>query len=539
MRQLSSSQVTILLAVLAGAGVASCVPGSQTPGGPGSGRLDYLQPPIIERALDRTFPTNGGLIARLGSHGAPVAEGEGMDPAVMESRRFYETLGGSSTARVMVPMTLADWKQTYNFPARRSDELLEDYRERAGIVIYYNKNELGLGRELGCSEFEDGVDSVGKPLIGVACYVTNYGLSFRDVRRSLKLAAEGTHPKNTVCITYRPSMETGYEIQFQVYGPQGYRQDWAQLDTMGPRANPHVCMNCHGGVYDDQRHLAKYARFLPMDPNVVVFAQAADASPGEPSVTAGLTRAGQEERIRRANFLSMATPLTPSQREMLQELYGGHPERPGTPSQAVWYPAAWRGQRQHEDMFDQVFKPYCLTCHMAMQKGMDGSDLYTYGLFNTPSIIQRFPLHAVVCGKFGMPNAQTTSLNFWDPGFGPVRIGDRVYPAAADALLDAYGYDRSRCENLDRLSQCDLAPDPDAACGNAFSGTACVRSTGRCVPEGGLAAPTDFQLPNGLCRTDGSRNCASPLECKPGSSGIIGLESFDGVCMFNPGPLAH
>ena len=409
-----------------------------------------------------------------------------MDPAVMESRRFYETLGRSSTARVMVPMTLADWKQTYSFPARQSDESLEDYRERAGIVIYYNKNELGLGRELGCSEFEDGVDGAGRTLIGVACYVTNYGLSFRDVRRSLKLAAEGTHPKNTVCITYRPSMEPGYEIQFQVYGPQGHRQDWAQLDTMGPRANPHVCMNCHGGVYDEQRHLAKYARFLPMDPNVVVFAQAADAAGGEAAIPAGLTRAGQEERIRRANFLSMATPLTPSQREMLLELYSGHPERPGTPSQAVWYPAAWRGQRQHEDMFDQVFKPYCLTCHMAMQKGMDGSDLYTYGLFNTPAIIQRFPLHAVVCGKFGMPNAQTTSLNFWDPGFGPVRIGDRMFPAAADALLGAYGYDRSRCENLDRLSQCDLAPDPDAACGNAFSGTACVRSTGRCVPEGGI-----------------------------------------------------
>ena len=310
-------------------------------------------------------------------------------------------------------------------------------------------------------------------------------------------------------------MEPGYEIQFQVYGPQGHRQDWAQLDTMGPRANPHVCMNCHGGVYDEQRHLAKYARFLPMDPNVVVFAQAADAAGGEAAIPAGLTRAGQEERIRRANFLSMATPLTPSQREMLLELYSGHPERPGTPSQAVWYPAAWRGQRQHEDMFDQVFKPYCLTCHMAMQKGMDGSDLYTYGLFNTPAIIQRFPLHAVVCGKFGMPNAQTTSLNFWDPGFGPVRIGDRMYPAAADALLGAYGYDRSRCENLDRLSQCNLAPDPDAACGNAFSGTACVRSTGRCVPEGGWPRRRTSSCRTACAARTAAANAPRPWSASP------------------------
>jgi hypothetical protein len=532
MRQRRFSHVQILLPALtlSTGAVVSCMPASAPGGGPGE-----LRPPIIERALDRTFPTNAGLIAVLGSHGIPVAEGEGMDPAVMESRRFYETLGHTSPARVMAPMTLTDWKQTYSFPAQRSDESLEAYRERAGIVIYYNKNELGLGRELGCVEFDDGVDATGKRLVGIACYVTNYGLAFRDVRRSLKLAAEGTHPKNTVCITYRPSMEPGYEIQFQVYGPQGSRQDWAQLDTKGPRANPHVCMNCHGGVYDEQRHLAKYARFLPMDPNVVVFAQTAD----DPSITPGLTRLGQEERIRRANHLALSTPLTPSQREMLLELYGGHPERAGTPSQAVWYPAAWRGQRQHEDLFDQVFKPYCLTCHMAMEKGLDGSELYTYGLFSSPAILQRFPLPAVVCNTFGMPNAQTTSMNFWDPGFGPVRIADRMYPAAADALLAAYGFDRSRCENLDRLSRCDLAPDPDAACGNAFSGTACVRSTGRCVPEGGLASSADLQLPNGLCRTDGSRNCAYPLECKPAPAATEGLETYDGVCFFNPAMKPH
>lgn len=529
MRQQPTGHVAVL--ALAGVFAVGCAPGS----GAAGGGLGDLRPPIIERALDRTFPTNGGLIAALGSHGVPVSEGEGMDPAVMESRRFYETLGRTSQARPMVPMTLVDWKQTYNFPSRQSGESLEAYRERAGIVIYYNKNELGLGRELGCSEFEDGVDAAGRTLIGVACYVTNYGLSFRDVRRSLKLAAEGTHPKNTVCITYRPSMDPGYEIQFQVYGPGGSRQDWAQLDTLGPRANPHVCMNCHGGVYDEQRHLAKYARFLPMDPNVVVFAHPGD----DPATPPGLTRAGQEERIRRANHLALSTPLTPSQQEMLQELYAGHPERPGTPSQPVWYPATWRGQKQHEDLFDQVFKPYCLTCHMAMEKGLDGSELYTYGLFNTPAILQRFPLDSVICGKFGMPNAQTTSMNFWDPGFGPVRVADRMYPAAADALLGAYGHDRSRCENLGRLSHCALAPDPDAACGNAFSGTACVRSTGRCVPEGGVAAPADLQLPNGLCRLDGSRNCAYPLECRPAAATSDGLESYDGVCLFNPALPPH
>ena len=497
------------------------------------------RPPIMDTALDRVYRQNGGMIAALDGQGLPTTEGDSIDPAVLESRRFYQSLAqaGSATSapghnRELVPMTLDGWKQTYNFPRRQSGESPAVYRERAGIVTYYNKNELGLGRELGCSEFDDGVDAAGNRLVGIGCYVTNYGVALRDVRRSLRLAVEGEYPKNTVCITYRPSMDPGYEVQFQVYGPQGIRQDWAQLDTLGPRANPHVCMNCHGGAYDEQRHLAKFARFLPMDPNVVIFAEG-------PDVPAALTRAGQEERVRRANALALRSPITPGQREMLTELYGGHPERPGTVSQPLWYPPAWREQAEHRDMFDQVLKPYCLTCHMAMQKGLDGSDLYTYGLFSSPAIFRRFPLDSVACGKFSMPNAQTTSMNFWDPSFGPVVVAGRRYPTAADALLGAYGHDRTSCQNLDRISNCDRKPDPDSVCGNAFSGTACVRSTGRCVPvggvtvpAGGMAVPAEMGQPTGVCRMDGSRSCPYPLECRPGSMGVPGLDSFDGVCVF-------
>ena len=39
-----------------------------------------------------------------------------------------------------------------------------------------------------------------------------YGTSFRDVNNSLRLAAEGIHYKNTVCISYRPSLPAGYEV---------------------------------------------------------------------------------------------------------------------------------------------------------------------------------------------------------------------------------------------------------------------------------------------------------------------------------------
>lgn len=490
-----------------------------------------LRPPVLERALDRTFPVNAGLLTVTGDHGWPLTEGDRVDPAILESRRFYDMLSAPPAGspeyprRQMAPMTLEDWKRTFNFPPRQPGESVADYRERTGIVIYYNKNELGLGRELGCAEFDDGIGKDGQPLRGIGCYVTNFGLAFRDPHRSLQLATEGAHSKNTVCITYRPSMDPGYEIQFQVYGPHGRRQDWAQLDTLGPRANPHVCMNCHGGVYDDSRHLAKHARFLPLDPNVVMFADPATA-PRE------LTRAGQEERIRRTNALSLRTPLTPGQKEMLHELYAGTPELAGTASRLTWYPKGWQGSRADREMFDQVFKPYCVTCHLAMEKGLDDSQLYSYDLFMSPSITRRFPLQAVICDGFTMPNAQTTSLNFWDTSQGPVTVGDKQFPAAADAMLDLVGLDRRGCANLSAVATCDRGPNPDATCGNAFSGTGCARDSGRCVTPKELAPPTEMHAPTGVCRTDGTRNCLYPLECQPGDVLMAGLESFDGTCVF-------
>jgi hypothetical protein len=496
-------------------------------------------PPVVNLALNRTYPTNNGLVPTAGEYGWPITEGETMDPAIVESRRFYDVLAQLSTSGQPVPtapaadawnglstapMTLEDWKNTFRFPARAPGESLEAYRDRAGIIIYYNQNELGLGRELGCSEFPDGRDAAGNPLTGIACYVTNYGLAFRDVRNSLHLAQEGDHPKNTVCIAYLPSAEPDYQIQFFVYGPSGRRQDWAQLDTLGPRANPHVCMNCHGGVYDEKRHLAKFARFLPMDPNVVLFGDGQDG-------TFAITRAAQEERIRRANALAYRSPLTPGQREMLNELYAGQIETPGTVSLNTWQPPGWRGTPQHRDLFDKVVKPYCITCHLATQRGLDGGAVFSYGIFESAERFRAFPSHVVMCGDFTMPNAQTTLVNFWNTNLGPITIGDAAYPAPADALLAFFGRTRANCANIAEVSTCNRGPDPDLNCGNAFSGTACVRSTGRCVPSRGVGALTDGSAPVGFCRTDGSRRCQYPLKCQKSAEVIPGLESFDGVCL--------
>ena len=495
--------------------------------------------PVIDVALDRSFQLNKGLVGNLESHGWPTREGNMMDPTVVESRRFYDTLqapnavpvevdypdpftGMPSGPRVTAPLTFEAWKTAFNIPPRMEGESLEAYRARTDVVIYYNKNELGLGRELGCSEFDDGTAEDGTQLTGVACYVTNYGTAFRDVVNSLPIAVEGLHPKNTVCITYRPSMDANYQVQFYTYNGDGDRREWAQLDTLGPRPLPQVCMNCHGGSYDSERHLAKYARFLPLDPNVVVF-----AAPGTPG---GVTREAQEERIRKLNLLSVKSPLTPDQIVMLDKLYDGKITTPGTKSANEWAPDAWNTNDADRQLFDQVIKPDCWTCHAAMQNGPTGEKLSIYSLFDSPALLEA-GLPAQLCNSFTMPNSQATLLNFWEPFDAPVLFADnKTYNSAADALLARTGVTREQCLGLEEKATCNRGSDPDALCGNAFSGRACDRESGLCVPD--LKAPRAIGAANGVCKTDGSRGCPYPQACvATGKPAAKGLPGYDGECI--------
>lgn len=496
--------------------------------------------PVIGTALNRDFVPNRGLVTGLEDHGWPVRGGDGMDPAIAEARRFYDTIqspssteqpvdypdpfnGTPAAPRKTAPLTLDAWKQAFHIPVRAPGESIADYRARTGVVVYYNKNELGLGRELGCAEFDDRPNARATPMMGIACYVTNYGTTFRDTNNSLRMAEDGLHPKNTVCITYRPSAESDYQIQFYTYNGDGLRREWAQLDTLGPRPVPQVCMNCHGGYYDTERHLARFARFLPLDPNVVVFA---DESAG----STGFTRAAQEDRIRTINALSARTPLTPAQREMLDALYGGSLTVAGTASRPQWFPQAWNDTEDHRQLFDQVVKPNCATCHLAMQTGSQGA-LSVYNLFAAPASLLDTGLSSVLCGSFDMPNSQTTRINFWAPPKDPILNDGIPYDSPADALLAQIGTDRAQCAQLAAVSNCNRGPHPDELCGNAFSGTACNRVTGRCVPELGPTAPTDPITPNGICKTDGSRRCPYPQQCRPGGPPPAGLPGYDGVCM--------
>jgi hypothetical protein len=446
----------VVLAWQAGCGRARPVPGETLP-------AEIGPPPAAIASLNAAYTPNGGLLSPVGADGLPITTG-GSDPMLAEAERFY--------AAVQAPPTLDQWKAAFQFPARAAGEDRQAYRDRANVAVYYNRNELGLGRELACSRFVDGRQSNGAPIEGIACYVTNHGAGFRQEGAALQSAIAGTDVRNTVSISYRPTLGAGYEVQFYVYGSDGRRQDWARLDTLGPRPHPQVCMTCHGGGYDSTRHLAKNARFLPLDPGIVVFADTEGAPPG-------VTRAGQEERIRTFNALTLETNLTDAQRALVAALYPDGVQNAGATAQGDGVPAAWRTNDADRDFYRGVVKPYCGTCHLAAQQALGDADLWSYGAFLSPDAFAAAPLDAHVCTTFSMPNAQPTSLGFWET---PVSVGGLSYPTAADAYLIRRGLTRDRCTNLDSVAGCDHGDSPDALCGGAVEGGAvCDLQSNRCV----------------------------------------------------------
>ena len=298
--------------------------------------------------------------------------------------------------------TLDKWKNFFKFTKRLPGEAVSTFRKRANIVIYYNRTELGLGRELGCAQ--DGGNAI-------ACYVTNYGDSFGSVhdlsqpdadgRSGLAYAVSGnSQPKNTVVISYDVRRELkegdGKAVQFAAFGPDGKRIQKAQLDNYGARPIPQICMTCHGGIWDpDSRAqngvtspvgnylgISRFARFLPLITSTVTF-----------SGNSPYTLSEQEPAIKAVNekaWRARGTGLTLRQRQLMRWLYTATAAYDNNPSMSIrrtgmmldtldWQIAgrqyaenAWPGGWSAKQAFyNGAVLPYCDTCHMAMDQSFD------------------------------------------------------------------------------------------------------------------------------------------------------------------------
>jgi hypothetical protein len=285
-------------------------------------------------------------------------------------------------------------------------ESLQQWRDRTGVIVYYNLNELGLGRELACSAFPEKTAS-GTIETGYACFVTNYGAFFQDPDIAIKDAIYGQAKRNTVCITYRPSQSSPYRVQFWVFDGDGNRQTSANLDHMGARPVPQVCTRCHGGSSGGTE--AILSRFLPLNPFTVKWA---DEIIAETQLTPGLSFAAQAERVRGFNALSTRTPLSSMQTTVVNAMYAGKVDTKNQPAKPP-VPTGW-STPGHGTYFEKVVTPYCGTCHFAF----DSDWLWSWQNFQGHLAAIR-PLVCTVTPpsdnpQLGiMPNAEPAMEQFW------------------------------------------------------------------------------------------------------------------------------
>jgi hypothetical protein len=279
-----------------------------------------------------------------------------------------------------VPRTLEAFKEAFSIGRRGVDpgpagETLEEYRTRIEAAVYYNVNELGLGREMACAP--DGfVDTNGD--VGQACFVTNYGGgggAFYDEEVAMNAAIAGTPVKNTVAITFRPSQAGAYAdqgvsdgaIQFWVYNQQGELQDYAQLDDLpgdqsSSRSVPSVCTECHGATTAYTRGLVvNGGRFLPANPFAVTHLQGDDIQQRLAAATCASVRTGR---------------LTVPQQHYVEATYDDVCADGSTPKNDA--PVEWSSSPGMQDLWKQAVAASCATCHLALDTPVLGEGTTTF-----------------------------------------------------------------------------------------------------------------------------------------------------------------
>ncbi len=262
---------------------------------------------------------------------------------------------------------------------------------------YLNHNDLGFGRDMNCRV--NGSD--------LACYVTNYGLP--DQNPDNANAAEGqvlAKRGATVAMEYKASEPADRRVRFFVYAggdpATAGKLKFADLDGLGPKPVPHLCIVCHGGQYDDVAKNAIHARFREFDLPSFKYSggRSWDFAPAPNTLT-------PNELTAFASLNKMVRDIAPASSridDLIDAWYTGG-FGAGTAPVKPTPPSGWSGQ---VNGYHNVYGQSCRTCHIARDDG----DPNSYFLFNTSANFAT--TEGVVCGSPKvMPNAFVTYKNFW------------------------------------------------------------------------------------------------------------------------------
>jgi len=294
--------------------------------------------------------------------------------------------------------TLASWWTGHGFNADGSG---------GTRAAYLNHNDLGFGRDMNCKQ--SGSD--------LACYVTNYGLPDQNLANAD--AAENrdaTKRGATVAMEYKASEPSDVRVRFFVYAPgdpnAAGKLKFADLDGLGPKSVPHLCIVCHGGSYDDVANNVQFARFREFD------LQSFKYSGGRswdypPSADNSSLTANELTAFATLNQLVRdIQPNSSSIKELINNWYPGG-FGAGTKPVQTNVPPGWSTQVA---VYQNVFGRSCRTCHVARDYGV-ANGFFTFSSSSnfqtTSSVVCEFPKV--------MPNAFITYKNFWND---PQRVID-------------------------------------------------------------------------------------------------------------------
>lgn len=440
--------------------------------------------------------------------------------------------------------TLSCFKVTNRMPLRAG----ESCPQHAGLgfvpgsvlpevtAAYANTVDLGFGREMHC--VQDGAKAT--------CYVSNYdSLVYTgpgqggDVTKA-QHAVEGLNgtrtPDATVAMEFSPLEDDTPDgtpvtslndpepiVKFYVFNAAGNPVDAANLDGLGARPVPQLCMVCHGGqipnptgvpstaagtgtpVFSLPSDVKLDSRFLPFD--LQSFSYAAPDS----DAANLFSKLNQQTAFKNLNNIAKIAPP---------------PDAADPPSNAVdvlvnaWYPGnvipqiesavvpLWNTDAAHQTMYRNVIAKSCRTCHV--------SNTSNNLRFEQPSSVdsQLGVVQSRVCQDHIMPHARRTHDLFWT-SLAPNQ----------PAELQVYG-DTLNTGGWERVGTAGV--DPSKACGGEDEFGARTFTPG----GGTLASPNAFTpaalgLSAGGC--SGCHNASNAAVLNPGDPGFyvarLNLES--------------
>jgi hypothetical protein len=298
---------------------------------------------------------------------------------------YYLTIG----ARPLKD-TFAKWLTANGFASPHAE----------GEVVFFNPNELGLGRKANCRR---------KPS-HQACYVTKYGHVGGSPVEAFDDTIHNFNPGDTVALE-ADRVDPGKPpvVKYYVFRPDGKLSTNTLFDTSGPKFVPGVCQHCHG---------TGPGKFVVLDPQAYQY-------PGVPKDSPhGLDK--QQEKFRLINeAVAFSHVHAGPYYDFLSSLYpNGAPvgvHKPGSKAIPAPVPVAWQ---KKAFVYENAVKPSCRTCHMWQDP------LFA---FDDPgdNFFPQTPLGS------GMPNAMGPMLRLWkttDPSLVQV-FNDGVFPSGKRPVL--------------------------------------------------------------------------------------------------------